>query len=56
MCIIDTLVEEHCNQKIQEKLNESLRDIDEGFPEPSYLLADSCPIGVSADSCPAGAP
>ena len=39
VCIIDTLVEEHCNQKIQEKLNESLGDIDEGLPEPSELLA-----------------
>ncbi|RVW72128.1 hypothetical protein CK203_057982 [Vitis vinifera] len=39
VCIIDTLVEEHCNQKMQEKLNESLRDLDEGLPKPSYLLA-----------------
>ncbi|RVW22955.1 hypothetical protein CK203_093670 [Vitis vinifera] len=39
VCIIDTLVEEHCNQKIQEKLNESLRDLDEGLLEPLELLA-----------------
>ena len=39
VCIIDTLVEEHCNQKIQEKLNESLGDLDEGLPKPSDLLA-----------------
>ena len=39
VCIIDTLVEEHCNQKIQEKLNESLGDLKEGLPEPSELLA-----------------
>ena len=39
VCIIDTLVEEHCNQKMQEKLNESLGDLDEGLLEPSYLLA-----------------
>ncbi|WJZ98617.1 hypothetical protein VitviT2T_017129 [Vitis vinifera] len=39
VCIIDTLVEEHCNQKIQEELNENLRDLDEGLPEPSDLLA-----------------
>ena len=32
VCIIDTLVEEHCNQKIQEKLNERL-------PKPSDFLA-----------------
>ncbi|WJZ99999.1 hypothetical protein VitviT2T_018397 [Vitis vinifera] len=39
VCIIDTLVEEHCNKKMQEKLSESLGDLDEGFPKPSYLLA-----------------
>ena len=39
VCIIDTLVEEHYNQKIQEKLNESLGDLDEGLLEPSDLLA-----------------
>ena len=38
MCIIDTLVEEHCNKKIQEKLNESLGDLNEGLPEPSDFL------------------
>ncbi|RVW31241.1 Retrovirus-related Pol polyprotein from transposon opus [Vitis vinifera] len=39
VCIINTLVEEHCNQKMQEKLNESLRDLEEGLTEPSDLLA-----------------
>ena len=39
VCIIDTLVKEHCNKKIQEELNKSLRDLDEGLPEPSNLLA-----------------
>ncbi|KAL6348217.1 hypothetical protein AAG906_003083 [Vitis piasezkii] len=39
VCIIDTLVEEHCKQKMQEKLNESLGDLEEGLPEPSYLFA-----------------
>nr|CAN66942.1 hypothetical protein VITISV_010069 [Vitis vinifera] len=39
VCIIDTLVEEHCNQKMQEKLNESLGDLEEGLSEPSDLLA-----------------
>ncbi|RVW37785.1 hypothetical protein CK203_101721 [Vitis vinifera] len=38
VCIIDTLVEEHCNQKMQDKLNESLRDLQEGLPEPSDVL------------------
>ncbi|WJZ92671.1 hypothetical protein VitviT2T_011655 [Vitis vinifera] len=39
VCIIDTLVEEHCNQKMQDKLNESLGDLEEGLPEPSNVLA-----------------
>nr|CAN77408.1 hypothetical protein VITISV_005025 [Vitis vinifera] len=39
VCIIDTLVEEHCNQKMQDKLNESLGDLEEGLPEPSDVLA-----------------
>ncbi|RVW11926.1 Retrovirus-related Pol polyprotein from transposon 17.6 [Vitis vinifera] len=30
LCIIDTLVEEHCNQNMQDKLNESLVDFEEG--------------------------
>ena len=39
VCIIDTLVEEHCNHKMQEKLNENLGDLEEGLPDPSDLLA-----------------
>ncbi|RVW18713.1 Retrovirus-related Pol polyprotein from transposon opus [Vitis vinifera] len=39
VCIIDTLVEEHCNQKMQDKLNESLGDLEEGLLEPSDVLA-----------------
>ena len=39
VCIIDTLVAKHCTLKMQEKLNDSLGDLDEGLPEPSYLLA-----------------
>ena len=39
VCIIDTLVEEHCNQNMQDKLNESFGDLEEGLPEPSYVLA-----------------
>ena len=39
VCIIDTLVEEHYNKKMQEKLNESLGDLDEGLLKPSDLLA-----------------
>ncbi|RVW84631.1 Retrovirus-related Pol polyprotein from transposon opus [Vitis vinifera] len=39
VCIIDTLVEEHCNQNMQDKLNESLADLKEGLPESSDVLA-----------------
>ena len=39
VCMIDNLVEEHCDKKILENLNESLEDLDEGLPEPSDLLA-----------------
>ncbi|RVW72905.1 hypothetical protein CK203_056353 [Vitis vinifera] len=37
--IIDTLVEEHCNQNMQDKLNESLEDLEEGLSEPADVLA-----------------
>ncbi|RVW22962.1 hypothetical protein CK203_093664 [Vitis vinifera] len=39
VCIIDTLVEEHCNKKMQDKLNESLEDLEEGLPKPSDVHA-----------------
>ena len=39
VCIIDTLVEEHSNQNMQDKLNESLEDLEKGLPEPSDVLA-----------------
>ena len=39
MCMIDNLVEEHCDKKMLEDLNESLRDLDERLPEPLDLLA-----------------
>ena len=39
LCIIDTLVEEHCNQNMQDKLNESLGDLKEGLTGPSNVLA-----------------
>ncbi|RVW62944.1 hypothetical protein CK203_062858 [Vitis vinifera] len=39
VCIIDTLVEEHCNKNMQDKLNESLGDLEEGLPKPSDVLA-----------------
>ncbi|RVW44183.1 Transposon Ty3-G Gag-Pol polyprotein [Vitis vinifera] len=39
LCIIDTLVEEHCNQNMQDKLNESLVDFEEGLSEFPIGLA-----------------
>ncbi|KAL6325915.1 hypothetical protein AAG906_038406 [Vitis piasezkii] len=39
VCIIDTLVEEHCNKNMQDKLNESLDDLEEGLSEPADVLA-----------------
>ena len=39
VCIIDTLMEEHYNQNMQDKLNESLRDLKEGLSEPANVLA-----------------
>ena len=39
VCMIDTLVEEHCDKRIHEDLVESFGDLDEELPEPSYLLA-----------------
>nr|CAN80119.1 hypothetical protein VITISV_005871 [Vitis vinifera] len=43
VCMIDTLVEEHCDKRMQEDLIESFGDLDEGIPEPSYLLATLLP-------------
>ncbi|RVX01367.1 hypothetical protein CK203_031338 [Vitis vinifera] len=39
VCIIDTLVEEHCDQNIQDELNERLEDLEEGLSEPVDVLA-----------------
>ncbi|RVW62834.1 hypothetical protein CK203_056278 [Vitis vinifera] len=39
VCIIDTLVEEHCNQNMQDKLNKSLGDLEERLSEPPDVLA-----------------
>ena len=43
VCMIDTLVEEHCDKRIHEDLIESLGDLGEGLPEPSDLLATLSP-------------
>ncbi|RVW82209.1 hypothetical protein CK203_050782 [Vitis vinifera] len=39
VCIIDTLVEEHCNKNMQDELNESLEDLEEGLSETVDVLA-----------------
>ncbi|WKA08898.1 hypothetical protein VitviT2T_026582 [Vitis vinifera] len=39
VCIIDTLVEEHYAQNMQDELNESLEDLEEGLFEPVDVLA-----------------
>ncbi|WJZ87616.1 hypothetical protein VitviT2T_006985 [Vitis vinifera] len=39
VCIIDTLVEEHCDKNMQDKLNKSLEDLEEGLTEPADVLA-----------------
>ena len=42
--MIDNLVEEHCDQKMLQDLNESFGDLDEGSPEPLDLLATLPPL------------
>ncbi|KAL6312985.1 hypothetical protein AAG906_006903 [Vitis piasezkii] len=39
VCIIDTLVEEHCDQNMQDELNESLEDLEEGLSEPANEIS-----------------
>ena len=41
--MIDTLMEEHYDQRMQDDLIESLGDLDEELPEPSNLLATLSP-------------
>ena len=42
--MIDNLVEEHCDQKMLEDLNENFGDLDEGLPEPLGSLATLHPL------------
>ena len=39
VCVIDNLVEEHCDKKMLEDLNESFGDLDEGIHKPLDSLA-----------------
>ena len=50
--MIDNLVEEHCDQKMLEDLNESLGDLDEGLPETSDLLATLLLLKISEEILP----
>ena len=43
-CMIDNLVEEHCDQKMLEDLNESFGDLNKGLPEPLDLLDTLPPL------------
>ena len=52
VCMIDNLVEEHCDQKMLEDLNESLGDLDEGLLETSYLLATLPPWKMREEILP----
>ena len=52
VCMIDTLVKEHCEQSMEEHLIESLRDLDEGLPEPSDLLATLPPLKLREEILP----
>ncbi|RVW18215.1 Retrovirus-related Pol polyprotein from transposon 17.6 [Vitis vinifera] len=43
VCLINTLVEEHCDKSLEESWNESLEFLEDGFPEPSDVLAIMSP-------------
>ncbi|KAL6348464.1 hypothetical protein AAG906_007396 [Vitis piasezkii] len=52
VCMIDNLVEEHCDQNMLEDLNESFGDLDEGLPEPLDLLASLPPLKMREEILP----
>ncbi|RVW19103.1 hypothetical protein CK203_087620 [Vitis vinifera] len=52
VCMIDNLVEEHCDQKMLEDLNESFGDLDEGLPEPLDVLATLPPLKMREEILP----
>ncbi|RVW57926.1 hypothetical protein CK203_112445 [Vitis vinifera] len=41
VCLINTLVEEHCDKNLEENLNESLGVLEEGLPEPSDVAGEA---------------
>ncbi|KAJ9684852.1 hypothetical protein PVL29_017036 [Vitis rotundifolia] len=52
VCMIDNLVEEHCDQKMLEDLNESFGDLEEGLPEPLDLLVTLPPLKMREEILP----
>ena len=52
VCMINNLVEEHCDQKMLKDLNESLGDLDEGLPEPLDSLATLSPLKMREETLP----
>ncbi|RVW80037.1 Transposon Ty3-I Gag-Pol polyprotein [Vitis vinifera] len=52
VCLINTLVEEHCDKNLDENLNESLGVLEVGLPEPSEPLAIMSPWRRREDILP----
>ena len=52
VCMIDNLVEEHCDQKMLEDLNENFGDLDEGLLEPLDSLATLPPLKMRKEILP----
>ena len=50
--MIDNLVEEHCDQKMLEDLNENFGNLDEGLPEPLDSLATLPPLKMRKEILP----
>ena len=52
VCMIYNLVEEHCDHKMLEDLNESLGDLDEGLLEPLDVLDNLPPLKMREEILP----
>ncbi|RVW56467.1 Retrovirus-related Pol polyprotein from transposon 17.6 [Vitis vinifera] len=52
VCLINTLVEEHCDKNLEKSLNESLGVLEEGLLEPSDVLAIISPWRRREESLP----
>ncbi|RVW58283.1 Retrovirus-related Pol polyprotein from transposon 17.6 [Vitis vinifera] len=52
VCMIDNLVEEHCDQKILEDLNENFEDLNEGVLKPLDSLATLPPLKTMEEILP----